>query len=207
MLAQFPFTLVQNVCPCLCTPEETHLSGPCAPLLPSPPQVWLAYRKMPLLMARSNFYMFLTSALYIQISAIDTFYIGTENCIEDGPHFSQKYYITYAGTVAAVFGAIGVAMFQVCTGGAGGGAWSLSCLIRIPVMLHADRTGRAGKGHVLGLPGLSTTHEAAPCGRCPPPPPPREGPPGPGWCHLARTFGPPLHQRADPKTAGFMWPL
>ena len=77
-------------------------------------QVVLAYRKMPTRqMAHSNLYMFLSAATYIQLSSLDIFYTGSENCIAGGPQFPSKYYITYAGTMQSFFGLIGVSLFQV----------------------------------------------------------------------------------------------
>jgi folate/biopterin transporter len=79
--------------------------------------VVLAYRKMPTRqMAHSNLYMFLSAATYIQLSSLDIFYTGSENCIAGGPQFPSKYYITYAGTMQSFFGLIGVSLFQAVMG-------------------------------------------------------------------------------------------
>lgn len=70
---------------------------------------------LPRTLAKANLYMFMSSALYVQISgALDFWYTAPavtttgEDCVPDGPHFTMTYYLTYSGLVQSVFGMIGL---------------------------------------------------------------------------------------------------
>eukprot|EP00124_Ichthyophonus_hoferi_P004411 Ihof_evm1s481 gene=Ihof_evmTU1s481 len=63
-------------------------------------------------------YLFIAQLFYININGpLTTFYTSSENCIRNGPHFSQFYYITLSGTVGAVFSTVGVVAFQAIMSG------------------------------------------------------------------------------------------
>eukprot|EP00123_Amoebidium_parasiticum_P008792 comp19027_c0_seq1/m.21424 comp19027_c0_seq1/g.21424 ORF comp19027_c0_seq1/g.21424 comp19027_c0_seq1/m.21424 type:complete len:612 (-) comp19027_c0_seq1:50-1885(-) len=72
-----------------------------------------SYWALPRGVANALFYMFFTHSIYINIAGpLDVFYTSPPACVPDGPHFSDFYYITLSGTVSAVFGFVGVTMFQ-----------------------------------------------------------------------------------------------
>jgi len=69
------------------------------------------YYFLPRMIAHAMVYMFLSSAVFV-IFPMDSWYLATPACVPDGPHFDYAYYITFNGIMAAIFGGIGVLVFQ-----------------------------------------------------------------------------------------------
>lgn len=68
---------------------------------------------LPPMLARANLYMFLSNMLYVSLpGALDYWFTGNPECVPNGPHFSNTYYITYASLVGSLAGGLGVACFQ-----------------------------------------------------------------------------------------------
>jgi len=74
---------------------------------------WYSFRALPRTLARSNFYMFLISVAYLDLSGpLAYFYTGRHGCIQDAPHFSYSYYLAVSNFVGSVGGALGAVLFQ-----------------------------------------------------------------------------------------------
>eukprot|EP00053_Salpingoeca_punica_P018716 m.184662 g.184662 ORF g.184662 m.184662 type:complete len:708 (-) comp17489_c0_seq6:1685-3808(-) len=68
---------------------------------------------LPPVLAKCNVYLFLSQALYLQIQgAVDYFYTADSECLEDGPHFSYVFYVTWSTVAQNVFSFLGVLLFQ-----------------------------------------------------------------------------------------------
>ncbi|XP_063933323.1 uncharacterized protein LOC135145155 [Zophobas morio] len=74
---------------------------------------FLSFKILPSLLAKCNFYMFIISTLYVQITgAVDYFYVSNSDCVKGGPSFGYTYYTTYSTIVQNLFGWVGVIIFQ-----------------------------------------------------------------------------------------------
>lgn len=74
----------------------------------------LAWRWLPPVLAKSNLYMFLASAMYVNIGGVsDYWFTAPESCVPNGPHFSYSFYLTVAALIGSVAGLLGVALFQM----------------------------------------------------------------------------------------------
>jgi len=82
--------------------------------------VLLGFKTMPGIAARANFYMYLASALYLSVDALDIWYRADETCVENGPQFSNSFYITVTGIAQSLTGFLGVILFQSFMGIASG---------------------------------------------------------------------------------------
>jgi len=72
-----------------------------------------SFKALPRTLARSNLYMFLMSAAYMDLSGqLDYFYTGGPSCVEDGPHFSYSYYLAISSIVGSGCAAMGAILFQ-----------------------------------------------------------------------------------------------
>lgn len=57
--------------------------------------------------------MFLISIAYMDLSGpLAYWYTGTENCVENGPHFSYHYYIAVSSVVGSLGAMLGAVLFQ-----------------------------------------------------------------------------------------------
>eukprot|EP00290_Baffinella_frigidus_P011892 CAMPEP_0180150054 /NCGR_PEP_ID=MMETSP0986-20121125/21212_1 /TAXON_ID=697907 /ORGANISM="non described non described, Strain CCMP2293" /LENGTH=519 /DNA_ID=CAMNT_0022096899 /DNA_START=162 /DNA_END=1718 /DNA_ORIENTATION=- len=73
----------------------------------------LAFRWLPKQIARCNFYMFLSSVLYVNLSGSQDFWFtADEKCVPGGPAFDYTYYNSYTWIVGAVTGWLGIVLFQ-----------------------------------------------------------------------------------------------
>ena len=91
----------------------------------------ISFALLPRRMARMNQYMFLSSVLYVDTSgALDYFYTADESCVPGGPAFDMKYYLTTCTIASAVFGALGIVVFQGCLQN-----WSFRRLLCITTVL------------------------------------------------------------------------
>jgi len=70
------------------------------------------YWYVPRIVANSMVYMFLSSALFIQYGGMNSWYLASPKCLPNGPHFGYTYFTTINGTLQAVFGSLGVLLFQ-----------------------------------------------------------------------------------------------
>ncbi|GAB0490005.1 hypothetical protein MMPV_001234 [Pyropia vietnamensis] len=69
---------------------------------------------LPKQIGRAQVYMFLTSAMNLQIrGALDVFYTGDEECLPGGPHFDRAFYLAWTAIIGALFGMLGVSLFQM----------------------------------------------------------------------------------------------
>eukprot|EP01060_Flectonema_neradi_P010558 TRINITY_DN17638_c0_g1_i2.p1 TRINITY_DN17638_c0_g1~~TRINITY_DN17638_c0_g1_i2.p1 ORF type:complete len:583 (+),score=42.17 TRINITY_DN17638_c0_g1_i2:91-1839(+) len=74
----------------------------------------LAYYSLPRHIAHINAYVFICQVTYLGIpGALDPWYTGDDQCVPNGPHFSNTYYITVSGIVGSVAGVIGCCLFQI----------------------------------------------------------------------------------------------
>lgn len=75
--------------------------------------ILFSFRTLPRVLARSNLYMFLISIAYMDLSGpLAYWYTGTENCVENGPHFSYHYYIAVSSVVGSLGAMLGAVLFQ-----------------------------------------------------------------------------------------------
>eukprot|EP00047_Mylnosiga_fluctuans_P003367 m.228796 g.228796 ORF g.228796 m.228796 type:complete len:516 (-) comp11791_c0_seq1:56-1603(-) len=101
-------------------------------LLSSAAMCALGFAVLPRMLAQCNLYMFLVSAMYIQIDgALDYFYTSDNECVPDGPDFSFTFYNTWSQIVQAIFGGIGVVLFQTWMNG-----WRFRRLFWVPTLLR-----------------------------------------------------------------------
>eukprot|EP01059_Diplonema_ambulator_P027777 TRINITY_DN4644_c0_g1_i5.p1 TRINITY_DN4644_c0_g1~~TRINITY_DN4644_c0_g1_i5.p1 ORF type:complete len:612 (+),score=117.24 TRINITY_DN4644_c0_g1_i5:97-1836(+) len=76
--------------------------------------VALSYWAMSRTLAHANTYMFFCNAFYVLIpGSMDPWYTGDPQCVPDGPHFSNTYYLTYSGIVGSIAALVGVCVFQI----------------------------------------------------------------------------------------------
>lgn len=69
---------------------------------------------LPKQIGRAQVYMFLTSAMNLQIrGAIDVFFTGDEECLPGGPHFDRAFYLAWTAIIGSIFGVLGVSLFQM----------------------------------------------------------------------------------------------
>lgn len=74
----------------------------------------LAWKWLPPILAKSNLYMFLASAMYVNIGGVsDYWFTAPESCVPNGPHFSYSFYLTVAALIGSLAGLLGVSLFQV----------------------------------------------------------------------------------------------
>ena len=75
----------------------------------------VAQKLLPTRMARCNLYMFLASASHVSLGgALDYFYTAPKRCIEDAPHFSMTFYVTWSQLAGSLASLMAVAIFQGC---------------------------------------------------------------------------------------------
>lgn len=74
----------------------------------------LAWKWLPPMLARSNLYMFLASAMYVNIGGVsDYWFTAPDSCVPNGPHFSYSFYLTVAALLGSLAGLAGVSLFQI----------------------------------------------------------------------------------------------
>ncbi|KPI87623.1 putative folate/biopterin transporter [Leptomonas seymouri] len=67
---------------------------------------------LPLVIAKVNIYFFCYALLYLQLpGALDSFYMATESCLPNGPHFSYTFYNTVGAVIGNVAGIAAVSAF------------------------------------------------------------------------------------------------
>mmetsp|Transcript_65868 Transcript_65868/g.122934 ORF Transcript_65868/g.122934 Transcript_65868/m.122934 type:complete len:591 (+) Transcript_65868:131-1903(+) len=72
-----------------------------------------AFKALPATMARGNLYFFMVSVAYLDLSGpLAYFYTGTEQCVQNGPHFSYGYYLAVSNAVGCCGSVLGAVMFQ-----------------------------------------------------------------------------------------------
>eukprot|EP00123_Amoebidium_parasiticum_P001510 comp12622_c0_seq1/m.7661 comp12622_c0_seq1/g.7661 ORF comp12622_c0_seq1/g.7661 comp12622_c0_seq1/m.7661 type:complete len:605 (-) comp12622_c0_seq1:275-2089(-) len=72
-----------------------------------------SYYYLPRGVANAMTYMFYTHAAYLGIGGLmDVFFVGSEDCMKDAPHFNKAFYITWSGTIGNIMGLVGVTLFQ-----------------------------------------------------------------------------------------------
>jgi len=82
-------------------------------LLVSAILVIYSFRTLPKTLARSNFYMFLMSVAYIDLSGpLAYFYTGGPDCVPGGPNFSYSYYLAVSNVVGSAGSMLGAIAFQ-----------------------------------------------------------------------------------------------
>lgn len=69
-----------------------------------------AHQCVPLPLWKCMLYLFASSALYVDVSALD--YLYTSECVVDGPQFSYAYYLSASSVVSSIFGACAAILFQ-----------------------------------------------------------------------------------------------
>lgn len=75
--------------------------------------IWLTFRVMPPTLARCNCFLFLADALSVSLGgSIQYFFTAGPECLVDGPHFSYLFFYTWSSLVSAVFGVVGLFLFQ-----------------------------------------------------------------------------------------------
>lgn len=92
----------------------------------------LAFLWLPRQLAKCNFYMFMASVLYLNISgAQDFWFTADEQCVPGGPAFDYTYYNTYTSIVGAFTGWVGVLIFQNFMSG-----WTFRTLFWVTTILQ-----------------------------------------------------------------------
>ncbi|EKX41892.1 hypothetical protein GUITHDRAFT_74385 [Guillardia theta CCMP2712] len=92
----------------------------------------LAFLWLPRQLAKCNFYMFMASVLYLNISgAQDFWFTADEQCVPGGPAFDYTYYNTYTSIVGAFTGWVGVVIFQNFMSG-----WTFRTLFWVTTVLQ-----------------------------------------------------------------------
>lgn len=75
--------------------------------------VWFSFKALPRAIASCNFYMFLVSTAYLDMTGVLAYwYTGGPNCVPDGPHFSYSYYLAVSNVVGSAGAVIGAVLFQ-----------------------------------------------------------------------------------------------
>ncbi|CCW72070.1 unnamed protein product [Phytomonas sp. Hart1] len=74
----------------------------------------MSFWALPLIIAKANVMIYLNFVLYIQLPGLlDSFYLAKENCLPDGPHFSNTFYNTIAvGIIGNLAGLVGITAFR-----------------------------------------------------------------------------------------------
>eukprot|EP00041_Stephanoeca_diplocostata_P019894 m.433169 g.433169 ORF g.433169 m.433169 type:complete len:562 (-) comp21417_c0_seq4:1306-2991(-) len=73
---------------------------------------------LPKVLGKSIVYLFLSSALYVDISpALNYFYLADDSCVPGGPHFDSTYYNIYVGIMESLAGILGVTLFHAVMNG------------------------------------------------------------------------------------------
>ncbi|CCW69664.1 unnamed protein product [Phytomonas sp. Hart1] len=74
----------------------------------------ISFWSLPLIIAKASVMIYLNFVLYIQLPGLlDSFYLAKENCLHDGPHFSNTFYNTIAvGIIGNLAGLVGVMAFH-----------------------------------------------------------------------------------------------
>uniref|UniRef100_A0A0G4I6L7 Folate/biopterin transporter n=1 Tax=Chromera velia CCMP2878 TaxID=1169474 RepID=A0A0G4I6L7_9ALVE len=76
----------------------------------------LNFLLLPPMMAKCNFYMFMSSATYILLpGALDYWYTAGDACVPNGPHFDNTFYITWTNFIGTFAQLLGVWLFQAVT--------------------------------------------------------------------------------------------
>jgi len=97
----------------------------------------LAFLWLPRQLAMCNFYMFLSSVLYINIGgAQDFWFTADESCVPGGPAFDYTYYNTYTAVVGAFTGWIGILVFQAFMSG-----WNFRTLFWVTTLVQVVASG------------------------------------------------------------------
>jgi len=92
----------------------------------------LAFLWLPPMLAKCNFYMFLSSVLYVNIGgAQDFWFTADEQCVPGGPAFDYTYYNTYTWVVGACTGWVGIVLFQATMSG-----WTFRKLFWVTTLLQ-----------------------------------------------------------------------
>lgn len=87
---------------------------------------------LPRQLALCNFYMFVSSVLYINIrGAQDFWFTADEKCVPGGPAFDYTYYNTYTAVVGAFTGWVGIVIFQTYMSG-----WTFRKLFWVTTILQ-----------------------------------------------------------------------
>jgi folate/biopterin transporter len=73
----------------------------------------VADKALPPILSSCNMFMFIVEISSISLGgALQYFFIAPKSCLDDGPHFSYVFFTTWAAVIAAVFGLLGLALFQ-----------------------------------------------------------------------------------------------
>ncbi|CCW68230.1 unnamed protein product [Phytomonas sp. Hart1] len=74
----------------------------------------MSFWALPLIIAKANVMVYFSMMLYIQLPGLlDSFYLAKENCLPDGPHFSNTFYNTIAvGIIGNLAGLVGITAFR-----------------------------------------------------------------------------------------------
>ncbi|CCW72233.1 unnamed protein product [Phytomonas sp. Hart1] len=74
----------------------------------------MSFWGLPLIIAKANVMIYLNTVLYIQLPGLlDSFYLAKEDCLPDGPHFSNTFYNTIAvGIIGNLTGLVGITAFN-----------------------------------------------------------------------------------------------
>jgi hypothetical protein len=92
----------------------------------------LAFLWLPKQLARCNFYMFVSSFLYVNVGgAQDFWFTADEVCVPGGPGFDYTYYNTYTAIVGSITGWVGIVLFQATMSG-----WSFRRLFWVTTVLQ-----------------------------------------------------------------------
>eukprot|EP00919_Chromeraceae_sp_WS-2016_P032993 GHVR01078008.1.p1 GENE.GHVR01078008.1~~GHVR01078008.1.p1 ORF type:complete len:637 (-),score=146.03 GHVR01078008.1:177-2087(-) len=74
------------------------------------------FKMLPRMMAKCNFYMFMSSATYVLLpGALDYWYTAGDSCVPSGPHFNNTFYLTWTNFVGTFSQLLGVWLFQSVT--------------------------------------------------------------------------------------------
>lgn len=73
----------------------------------------VADKTLPPVLSNCNMFMFIVEVSSISLGgALQYFFVAPADCLEDGPHFSYVFFTTWASVIGAVFGLLGLALFQ-----------------------------------------------------------------------------------------------
>lgn len=98
--------------------------------------VVLSFYAMPWTLAMSNFYMFLASALYVDIGGpLGYYYTAGPGCVPGGPNFSYGYYLAIGSFVGAIAGTLGSWLFQAMSTWTFRKAFSLTTIVQVVASL------------------------------------------------------------------------
>jgi hypothetical protein len=89
------------------------------------------------MLAKCNFYMFLSSVLYVNIGgAQDFWFTADEQCVPGGPAFDYTYYNTYTAVVGSLTGWLGIVLFQATMSG-----WTFRHLFWVTTIFQVVASG------------------------------------------------------------------